>query len=581
MKTGKVEASLGRPPVWTCWIFIGLMLTVITSGAVAQETSTGGPPIGSVAFYAGDLSIPANVTDLENKGWLLCDGKSYSQSAYPALFKAIGHANGGDSTHFNVPDLRDRFIRGRNANASGGDPDAGSRVAAAPGGATGNNVGSLQHSATALPKTALIVDSAGIHFHKVSHLSSTMHEAYDGNTYTMARYNTTASTTEDGLHFHPLDGWNTVTIPVNMSLYVIIKAKVVSDEGGKTPAGVIMGIAGELATVSDWLACNGTAYTTTSYPHLYQAISSNYGGGQSTFNVPDLRGRFLRGTDHTAGRDPDHATRYASGPGGETGDVTGSAQDYATLVPARNVSSGGAHTHNIGKVPQSDHHAAFGASGPLAKNTMMWTNDETESTKNGMHHHTVIGGDKETRPENVYLDWWMAASDLDSPPPVGSIMPIGADLNNLQIAFELYNKGWIPCNGDELPTNNSEYDALYRVIGNAYGGTGRTFNVPDLRGYFVSGAGGVKKAGETTRQSLTGKPMLPIQTSSNGVHDHSFNLIPADTHEIDAASGWDLAHSDPGPIATSSDGKHTHSLTGGDKESRPPNVYVDFVIRYK
>jgi microcystin-dependent protein len=43
---------------------------------------------------------------------------------------------------------------------------------------------------------------------------------------------------------------------------------------------------------SDWLVCDGSAQSINNYPILYQLIGTTYGGdGQSTFNLPDLRGR--------------------------------------------------------------------------------------------------------------------------------------------------------------------------------------------------------------------------------------------------------------------------------------------------
>ena len=47
-------------------------------------------------------------------GWLRCYGEAVSRAAYPALFTAIGTTFGaGDgSTTFNLPDIRDDFIRG-------------------------------------------------------------------------------------------------------------------------------------------------------------------------------------------------------------------------------------------------------------------------------------------------------------------------------------------------------------------------------------------------------------------------------------------------------------------------------------
>lgn len=53
-------------------------------------------------------------------GWLYCDGSAVSRTTYSRLFSAIGttFGTGDGSTTFNLPDLRDEFIRG--ANAAGG-----------------------------------------------------------------------------------------------------------------------------------------------------------------------------------------------------------------------------------------------------------------------------------------------------------------------------------------------------------------------------------------------------------------------------------------------------------------------------
>ena len=47
-----------------------------------------------------------------------------------------------------------------------------------------------------------------------------------------------------------------------------------------------------------WLTCDGTAVSRTTYSDLFTAIGTTWGSGDgsSTFNLPDLRGAFLRGT---------------------------------------------------------------------------------------------------------------------------------------------------------------------------------------------------------------------------------------------------------------------------------------------
>ncbi|QEE12266.1 phage tail protein [Bartonella krasnovii] len=64
------------------------------------------------------------------------------------------------------------------------------------------------------------------------------------------------------------------------------------------PTGTI-GIFGMQVLPSGWLLCDGQAYLRSDYPALYDAIGTRWGGSESwtKFNVPDLRGVFLRGVD--------------------------------------------------------------------------------------------------------------------------------------------------------------------------------------------------------------------------------------------------------------------------------------------
>jgi len=102
-----------------------------------------------VGFFVGCFSQPSSSVfwyggTTAPSGYLFCNGASVSRSTYSTLFTAIGTAYGTSSgTTFNVPDLRGRFARGWNDGA-GNDPDAATRIASNTGGATGDNVGSLQ-----------------------------------------------------------------------------------------------------------------------------------------------------------------------------------------------------------------------------------------------------------------------------------------------------------------------------------------------------------------------------------------------------------------------------------------------------
>lgn len=63
-------------------------------------------------------------------------------------------------------------------------------------------------------------------------------------------------------------------------------------------AGFVAPFAGA-ALPDGWLACDGSAVSRSQYPELYAAIGTAYGAGDgsTTFNVPELRARFVLGVD--------------------------------------------------------------------------------------------------------------------------------------------------------------------------------------------------------------------------------------------------------------------------------------------
>lgn len=72
--------------------------------------------------------------------------------------------------------------------------------------------------------------------------------------------------------------------------------------GGLTAAGLIYVFAGSTAPTG-FLKCNGASLSTSTYANLFGAIGYAYGGSGSNFNVPDLRGYFVRGWDDGRGVD--------------------------------------------------------------------------------------------------------------------------------------------------------------------------------------------------------------------------------------------------------------------------------------
>ena len=65
----------------------------------------------------------------------------------------------------------------------------------------------------------------------------------------------------------------------------------------KVPAGCVMAFAGGGTAPGGWFICDGHEVSRSAYPALFAAIGVTYGSGDgsATFNLPDFRGRFLRG----------------------------------------------------------------------------------------------------------------------------------------------------------------------------------------------------------------------------------------------------------------------------------------------
>lgn len=84
----------------------------------------------------------------------------------------------------------------------------------------------------------------------------------------------------------------------------------ISGTAGISPSGLqsIVGQVSHFAMFTPppgWVECNGAAVSRTTYSKLFSVIGTLYGAGDgsTTFNLPELRGEFIRGMD--AGRGVD------------------------------------------------------------------------------------------------------------------------------------------------------------------------------------------------------------------------------------------------------------------------------------
>jgi phage-related tail fiber protein len=85
---------------------------------------------------------------------------------------------------------------------------------------------------------------------------------------------------------------------------------------------------------SGWLKCNGAPISRQVYAVLFAAIGVTYGAGDgaTTFNLPDLRGEYLRGWDDSRGIDSGRA--FGSWQGDAMRNITGMVDGYCDFATA-------------------------------------------------------------------------------------------------------------------------------------------------------------------------------------------------------------------------------------------------------
>lgn len=300
---------------------------------MTSSTNVGGTPVGTVLIYVG-RSDGAGVLNLMTSGWVLCDGSVYPATQFPDLFAVISDSFGGSESGFAVPSFKGVFLRGVDGtDPAGRDPDAASRAAPrsdlANAGNSGNAVGSFQ------------ADQLGSHTHDYeyydTYLKSTRtlgHKCLSGQ-----KVSTTSSV------------GGAETRPVNQYVNFIVKAVAAPDA---IPVGAVVPYAGDptseamAGALADagWLPCTGTKESASAFPDLYQAIANSFGADdQSSFRLPDFRGRFLRGVvgqllPGQISLDPDYLTRTAPQP---TLAYQGNTANQVGSLEASEVAS---HTHS-------------------------------------------------------------------------------------------------------------------------------------------------------------------------------------------------------------------------------------------
>ena len=167
-----------------------------------------------------------------------------------------------------------------------------------------------------------------------------------------------------------------------------------------TPPGSIQPYGGTTAP-DGWLLCNGDPVSQDDYPDLFDVIGTSFGDGSDgdgddNFNLPDLRGMFLRGVDNGTGNDADAASRTKMNDDQVVlGDVVGSYQKDAI----RNITGyARVSTRSRGAVPPfsygTNYGDAFDSSSANGYDSLLHFNAST-----------VVPTGEDNRPKNISVNY--------------------------------------------------------------------------------------------------------------------------------------------------------------------------------
>lgn len=234
----------------------------------------------------------------------------------------------------------------------------------------------------------------------------------------------------------------------------------------KVPIGTIIAMSSDYIPAG-YLLCNGAAVNRQTYSLLFAKIGTTYGEGDgtNTFNLPDLRGKFLRGL-------------------GGNSDLLGKTQGDAI----RNITG-----KFVTRAPYAEDISH--TSGPFRAEDTSWQNfAQTPSGGAGitMDFSRVVPTANENRPINMAMNYLIKASGSDiENANLEEIridgIPIGGYLDYASDA--VIPAGFMIADGRSLSA--IKYPDLFKIIKYTYGGSEDKFNLPDFSdGKFARSTGG-------------------------------------------------------------------------------------------
>lgn len=177
------------------------------------------------------------------------------------------------------------------------------------------------------------------------------------------------------------------------------------------PLGIVLPFAGDARIVPvGWILCDGRPLEIRHHPRLFAVLGTAWGGNrvQGFFNLPDLRGVFVRGVSGSTLRDPDAESRSSINPGGNVGNSVGSLQEQETKVHNHPLTEN-PHHHELTKGFQGheglgfnkDNRYSGGGADKFGLGGVLTIRAEPTTTGISIAN----SGGSETRPINAYVNW--------------------------------------------------------------------------------------------------------------------------------------------------------------------------------
>lgn len=167
--------------------------------------------------------------------------------------------------------------------------------------------------------------------------------------------------------------------------------------------------------------------------------------------------------------------------------------------------------------------------------------------------------------------FWKFAGDLVS--LVSGQVPVGT-IN--AFASQTVPANYLECDGSTLNTN--QFNDLFNVIGYTYGGSGTSFNVPDLRGEFIRGWDNGR--GIDSVRSFGSSQDFAIDDISGIVLTLRNSGVPASTPPFVSSAGTTSDGTGSTASAVKTISFNPSLVTNVANETRPRNIALKYIIRF-